>query len=92
MLTEIADDEVHGEALVLVGEDRGGLAQELVAHVEGDVAGQDAELLERPQKHPGLLARAGAELDECVGLRQLGDGRGVRLQQGPLGPGGVVLG
>ena len=70
----------------------GGAAEELVADVEGHVPRQRAGLLERGQQHPGLLAGPGAELDERVGLGQLGDRRGVRLEQGALGPGRVVLG
>ena len=91
MLAEVADDQMDLQPVILAGKRGGGIAQKLIAHIEGDVFGQSAELLERTEEDPRLVARPSAELDQCVGLGQLSDRRRVSLQQESFGPGWVVL-
>ena len=45
VVVEVADHDVDVELVVLLGQGRGRVAEELVAHVEGDVARQGARLL-----------------------------------------------
>ena len=73
MVLEVADDRVHLDAVVLARDRGGGVAQRLLAHVEGHEAIERARVAERVEQEPGLLRRARPELDERVGLGQLGD-------------------
>ena len=50
-----------------------GVAQRRLAHVERHEAPERAGGAQRVEQEAGLLRRAGAELDERVGLRELGD-------------------
>ena len=51
---------------------------------------QCPDVLQRAQEHPRLLAGAGAQLDQGVGLREFGDGQRVLLEEVALGRGAGV--
>ncbi len=89
---EVADDGVDVEAVVVVGQPGRGGPEELVAHVERQVAPQRSVDGHGVEQQAGLVAGPGPQLDQGVGQGQPGDGRGVGLEQRPLGPGRVVLG
>ena len=89
---EVADHRVDLQPGVVVDQPGGRRPQELVAHVEGQVAAQRSLGGHGVEQQPGLVAGAGPQLDQGVGQRQLGHRRGVALQEQTLGPGRVVLG
>ena len=92
VLLEVADDACHGEPGIFGGEQRAGLRQRRLIDVEADVPAQRSGGAQRVEQQPGLLRRAGAELDERLGLGQLGDLRRLCGEDRAFGAGGVVLG
>ncbi len=89
---EIADDRLHGEAGVLLCQGGGRGPQGGVADIERDVAAEPAARLHGVEQDPRLLAGAGAELDQDVGIGLEDHVLGVGVQDRALGPGRVVLG
>ena len=78
MVLEIADDRVHLDAGVLEADRGCRVAQRLFADVERNETAQGTQVGERIQQESGLLRSTGAELDERVGLGELGDLRRAR--------------
>ena len=88
---EVGDDGVDRHPGVLHRQGVGRRPQGRFAHVEGHEPGQPAGGLHGVEQDPGLVAGAGAQFDQGVGLGPLGDVLGVGVEDGPFGPGRVVL-
>ena len=93
MVVEVADHQVDGEAVVLVGQRGGGRRAGTRRSRRRARSGPACRRPGARSSRTRVLSQAPAPSStECVGLGQLGDGGGVLLEQRPLGPGGVVLG
>ena len=84
---EVADHGVDGQAGVVASHRIGRLPEGGVAHVERDELPQAAVAQHGVEQDPGLLAGAGAQLDQHVGVGRGGDVLGVRIEDRPLGSG-----
>ena len=90
---EVADDRVHLQARVVVHQPVGRRPQELVAHVEGDVAPQRARRRAMASSRSRVLSQAPAPSSTRVSASaSAGDVAGVAPEQVALGPRRVVLG
>ena len=92
VVLEVAHDAQDLGVAVLRGERREGVAQGGLADVEADVLLERAGRLHGVEEDAGLVARAGAQLDERGGAAGLGDDHAVGGEDLALGAGGVVLG
>ncbi len=92
VVLEVADDAVHLDPGILLGDPGRGLPQRLLGDVEGHEALQVARLDHRVEQEPGLLGRSRAGLDERVRGGQPRDVARVLGEDDALSPGEVVLG
>jgi hypothetical protein len=92
MAVEVADDTVHGEPGVVAGDHLGCTDQRAFADVERHVALERAARAQRVEQHACLVGAARAELDQRVGVREIGDRSCLLGQDRSFGFGGVVLG
>ncbi len=77
---EVADDPVHPQPVVLVGELLRGVADDLLGDVERDVAAQRPLAGHRVEQDPRFVGRARAELDELAGAGLADDLAGPKLE------------
>ena len=89
---EVADHGMDGQAGVVAGQRIGRLPESGIAHVERDELLQAAVAQHGVEQDAGLLAGAGAQLDQHVGVGRGDDVLGVRIEDRPLAAGRVVLG
>ena len=92
MAIEVTDDTAHREPGILRGDHLGCVDQRALADVEGHVAFERSVCSHRVEEYACLVGTAGPELNQCVGVREVGDGAGVANQDRSFGFGGVVLG
>ena len=92
MALEVADHAVHEQPVVLVHELLGGVTHDGFRDVERDVAAEVAGRGHGIEQYPRLLGRARAELDQLAGPDGARYLIGLRVQDGLLGAGRVVLG